>query len=101
QMEEQLKAVKAFLKEQNLSQFAKANQVNRAVLYDFLSGKKIRIDHFLKILQGVGFQIRIPDWSRFQLEKAPYDQNKKLEFLRLLDLIVEKYDPEKIILFGS
>src|SRR6185312_10842041 len=39
--------------------------------------------------------------SRFQLEKAPYDQNKKLEFLRLLDLVVEKYDPEKIILFGS
>lgn len=100
-MKEQLEAVKAFLKEQNLSQFAKANQINRAVLYDFLAGKNIRVDHFLKIIQGVGFQIHIPDWSRFQLDKTPFDQSKKLDFLRLLDLIVEKYNPEKIILFGS
>lgn len=100
-MQDQLKSARDFLKEQNLSQFAKAHNIKRAVLYDFLAGKNIRSDHLLKILQGIGFKIEIPDWSRFQLEKTPFDQKKKLEFLRLLDLIVEKYDPEKIILFGS
>lgn len=100
-MKNEIKAIKAFLKEQNLSRFAKQNKINRAVLYDFLSGRNIRVDHFLKILEATPFHILPRDRSRFHLENIPLDQSKKEHFYRLLELIVEKYDPEKIILFGS
>lgn len=99
-----LEKVKTYLRSQNISQFAEAANIRRAVIHDFLNDKNISSQHLLKILEHSFFEV-VPspllkniDLSRGDLK---FDKSKTIVFLKLLDLIIEAYAPKKIILFGS
>lgn len=96
--------VKAYIRSQNITQFAENAKIRRAVIYDFLNDKNISSQHLITILENAFFEL-VPshrvqhiEWNR---EDLKFDRSKTPELLRLLKLIVTHYNPKKVILFGS